>query len=287
MIQSQPNQAIPQGIYPDLPWEHYRADPSLGSGDVKEALRSPAHFLAKRQGEDKDTPAKRFGRAYHAAILEPASWPARYIEKPDGIDRRTTKGKEAWAEFERMAHGREIMDGGEVELIRAMTAALHANAGARYLLTGGGLTECSGFWTDPDTGLPCKMRLDLLRKDDVVADLKTVEDASPEAFARSVHNYGWHIQAGHYTPGLIALGRTPRAFVFIAQEKEPPYAVGCYTLDPSAIELGMAQRNRALNALAKCYAEDVWPAYGDEIRNLMLPAWAYRAAANDNTPTAE
>ena len=61
-------------------------------------------------------------------------------------------------------------------------------------------------------------------------------------------------------------------FVFIAIEKELPYATAIYTLDEEALQFGIQQFNDLMTEYAKCMKTDNWPSYG--IKNLTLPKYA-------------
>ena len=78
---------------------------------------------------------------------------------------------------------------------------------------------------------------------------------------------------------MEVLGRPARAWVFVAQEVAPPYAVAVYTLDPAAVQLAADERARILERIARARQTGVWPAYSDEVQPLNLSAWVYRAAA--------
>ncbi|MFM2091064.1 MAG: hypothetical protein RLZZ127_1553 [Planctomycetota bacterium] len=267
------------GWYPNLDPAVYYASKAIGSSDLKAAARSLAHY---RCADRRDSPALAFGRAYHCAILEPEAFADRYLVG-EKFDRRTTAGKLAAAQFEREARGREIISQADMDAITAMAAAARLHPAVQWLSSGPGESEHSGFWIDDATGLPCRMRLDRMRQDNIVTDIKTAKDASPEGFSRAAANYGYHIQEAHYRAGCEALGRPCAAWVFIAQESEPPYAVACYSLTPDAVQLGLEERNRTLAKIAEARATNRWPAYSDDVISLQLPAWKYRAAAN---PTA-
>ena len=66
----------------------------------------------------------------------------------------------------------------------------------------------------------------------------------------------------------------PPAFVFVAQEKKAPYAIGVYYLDPAAIVIGQRLARRDLNAIAACYESGLWHDFGIEPQQISLPAWA-------------
>jgi len=118
-----------------------------------------------------------------------------------------------------------------------------------------------------------KGRLDIVATDShgatTIADIKTTEDASPEAFSKTIAQYGYAQQAAHY---LDLLGATH--FVFIAVEKTAPYAVGVYCLDPASVAMGRERNLRNLDLLESCQSSGHWPAYSSEIETISLPAWA-------------
>jgi hypothetical protein len=49
----------------------------------------------------------KLGTATHCAILEPERFNSEYVAMPEGIDRRTTAGKQAYADL--LASGAEIL----------------------------------------------------------------------------------------------------------------------------------------------------------------------------------
>jgi len=168
------------------------------------------------------------------------------------------------------------------EQLLGMRDAIMAHPAASALLAGEGVAEASVYWTDPATGELCRCRPDWWRKDGVIADLKTTEDASPEGFAKSLINYRYHVQAPWYLGGMAAAHaaghfpdgwQAPRAFAFIAVEKRPPYAVAVYVLDSESLEIGTKLMRADLDTLAKCRATGVWPGYGDTLQQLGVPQY--------------
>jgi hypothetical protein len=103
--------------------------------------------------------------------------------------------------------GAEPISAKLLEEVRACDARLAANP---QLLAAfeGGAAEVSVFWTDAETGVPCKARYDYLKPSGII-DLKGManerglrfEDAAFQAIGR----YRYDIQAVHYLEGYTAL----------------------------------------------------------------------------------
>jgi exodeoxyribonuclease VIII len=123
--------------------------------------------------------------------------------------------------------------------------------------------------------LPCKSRADYwVRGKRLVVDAKTTLDASPEAFAKSVYNYRYHVQDALYRAGFAANGERIDHFALLAVEKEPPYAVAVYTLDAEAVSKGHFAARSNIEVLADCVTRNEFPGYGNGVQELSLPRWA-------------
>lgn len=256
--------------------EEYHADKALGKSDLDLVNRSVYHYLKKSFREE--TPALRFGSAFHTAVLEPDLYAKRYAVLPP-MDRRTKAGKEEYDRFLSEHPGAVILTADEAQQIDEMRLAVMAHPIAKQLVVAG-QAELSCFWTDPLTSLKCKCRPDYLLLDLCTAiDLKTTEDASPWSFSRSCATYRYNAQQAWYVDGLRTCGIDVDSFVFVAIEKKPPHAVACYTLDRPSVEAGRAWCRRALDTIAAYHEQvdagrDPWPGYTACITELTLPAWA-------------
>jgi hypothetical protein len=246
--------------------EAYHADPAVSKSILDKINKSPLHCRAYLDGlRTEPTAAMQFGTALHTAVLEPHLFAAQYAVF-DG-DRRTKDGK---LHYELLrSTGATIISAADSDAISAMSAAIHAHPMASWLLRDG-MAEQSVFWTDPTTGLQCKCRPDWWRTDGIVIDVKTTEDASPAAFARSIATFRYHVQAAHYLAGTQA-----DRFVFVVVEKKAPFAVAVYELDSIALELGEMQRTLDLSAFNECHTSGYWPGYSDVIETIALPGWAF------------
>jgi hypothetical protein len=249
--------------------EQYHADPAVSASHLKAVMQSPYHYWSRYVDPNRKpvepTAAMKLGSLAHCAILEPDELLQRY-----GVcaPRNTKAGKE---QAERMtAEGMEAVTSSDMALALSMAAAVRNHRAAAALLETG-KAEQSFWWTDTATGMRCKCRPDWYQGSTIV-DIKTTTDASPQAFARSVATFGYHIQAAHYLEGLS--DRCQR-FVFVAVEKTYPHAVAVYELDSEALALGRTMRDNGMDVIAACHAVDVWPGYGDTIiQTISLPKWA-------------
>lgn len=185
-----------------------------------------------------------------------------------------------------------IIDKETYEQITRMVYAVLAHPVAGKLITGEGKAEASVYWNDPETGELCRCRPDFWRRDGIIVDLKSTDDASPEAFGKSVANWRYHVQSEMYLEGMNAAFEAgyfpdgyakPKAFIFLVVEKKPPYAVASYVLDPESATQGQREFRENLTVYAECKKTDKWPAYGDDIQTVGLPTWyLLRKGANDN-----
>lgn len=261
------------GIHADVPMDEYHRWP----GASKSRLwlmreRSPAHVRWAMDHPPESTPAQAYGTAAHMAILEPSRFAEVYERLPDG-DGRTKAVKDARAAIEE--DGRIPLKPDDFDAIMAMRDVVLDHPKARRLLEGD--AERSLVWTDPDTGVLCKGRADLLSdRGPVIVDYKTTRDASPEAFERAIYIYGYYVQGAMYLDGASALGDSRDHFVIIAQEKGPPFCVGVYDLRPDALLKGADEYGSLLRQWARCVESGEWPGYGDRVVPIGIPEWAAR-----------
>jgi PDDEXK-like domain of unknown function (DUF3799) len=275
-------QTITEPGFYQLTDTEYHADPvpggSLSSGGARKLLEpaGPARFDHERRNPPPSKPEFEFGKAAHAVVLGAGADLAVF----DASSWRTNAAKD----FQHMAllEGRIPLLAAEYEQIQAMAAVVqqHEHAGPLFA-QGAGVAEQSGFWIDSDTGQWCRFRADWIKHRQpgrrlVAADYKTCRSAAPADLTRDVWNYGYYVQAPWYLNGVRALGLDDDpVFVFVAQEKTPPYLVHTFQLDPAALRAGAAACRKALRIYAECRRTGVWPGYPtDEITTISLPPWA-------------
>lgn len=272
-----PSQLAP-GLLEGVPGRvYYAREYGLARKSVLELVhRAPAVYRSWLDGaEDEETPALAFGRAFHAAVLEPERFDVDWCIEPDFGDCRFKENKAVRDAWRKEHEGVERLSSTDDRHLRGMARALRAHPVLGPLLRAAGVNELTVRWDDPDVGLPCVARIDrYARSWSTALDLKSTEDARPHAFARSVASYLYHWQEAFYRRGFEVLDEPLDHFLFAACEKAPPYLVQVYSLDVGAVARGRVSVQRELERLAECCMRNDFPGYPDGITTLELPRWA-------------
>jgi len=261
------------GIYPGVPSSEYQQWCAVNDSFLSILInRSPAHAKAYKEQPQEPTEALIVGNALHTRVLEPSLFPSRYAVRPV-CDRRTKEGKAMYEGFAETLDDRQELTDEQVAKINRMALSLEQHSFHRYIEQG--QFEVCIVWRDRKTDLLCKARLDYWQEAlSVIVDLKTCRDASFDAFGLAVYRYQYYQKAAWYCDGLKTLTKGSPSFVFMALEKEPPYACAAYQLADDAIVGGRKAYRRALSIYQECVATNYWPGYSDRIEILTLPEWA-------------
>jgi len=184
------------------------------------------------------------------------------------------------AEWLRNNADRIVLSEKDWTTLHEMREKLFSDPYARRLLRQPGRAEMSFYWYDIETGELLRCRPDYYTFNGICVDLKTTVDASQDGFCSSIQNYRYDVQHPFYQDGINAAIEQSRSdlakcreFVFIAQEKEPPYAYCIYSLDPEDVELGRLEYKADVRKLAYCRNAGEWPGYGVGIQRISLKAW--------------
>lgn len=272
------------GVYA-ISSDDYLADPvedgSLSSTGARMLLPPSCPALYRHAQDHPKEPKRHYdiGTAAHLLVL--GVGPELIEVEHDSW--RTNASKDA-AEAAR-ADGAVPLLTKDYERVHAMAAALREHEGAARLLAAGtGLPEQTLVWRDPATEVWCRARPDWLPHwltadhRQIVFDYKTAAAADVESFEKAIATYGYHQQADWYLDGLVHTGlaadRAHTAFVFIVQEKEPPYLPNIFEIDIAALQRGAAQNHYARAIYAACTAANRWPGYADDIQLAALPRYA-------------
>lgn len=253
-------------INPPLSNADYHAHAAVSASHLHAVRQSPYAYWRKYVDPNRppQTPTKamELGTLVHCAILEPDDLRKRFAICPP---RNTKAGKER-AEV-MAAEGITAVSSVDWTLALALRDSVHAHPVASRLLKSGA-AEQSYFWEDLATGLECKCRPDWMDGSTII-DVKTTQDASPAAFAKSVATFRYHVQQAHYLNGTGA-----ERFLFLVVEKQYPHETAVYELDLDASAIGQELAAVDLQRIEECRSLNQWPGIAPEITTLSLPAWA-------------
>lgn len=245
----------------------YDDHPGLRATAIKDLLVCPATYKYNLDNPSEPTEAQKFGTWAHTHLL---CGPGEIMSLPENYDGRTKEGKAAMRLAKDSYPDAVIVKHKDYIALHDMRAAvLSSDTGKLFLY--GGVAESEQYWVED--GLEMKCKPDYLR-DNVIIDYKTCTDASPEGFARDAAKYKYHVQAAWYTRGMKHLTGHTHRFIFLAQEKTPPYLHAWYEAQTEALINGNQLCNKAIEILKSCNKTNSYPGYTDDIQPLILPAWA-------------
>lgn len=259
--------------------DDYHADRgSISSSGLRALLPPgcPAQYHYDRDNPPAPTKTFDFGHAAHHMVLGDGP----EIDVLDFDNYLTKAAKEARDEARSM--GVVPLLRHEYEQIEAIAAAIRKHPMAGPLFAVEGIAERSIYWTDPGTGIRCRVRPDWLVQRPgltLAVDLKTTIDASPAAVQRAIEKYAYHQQDAFYCDGIEAAGLAPDGvrFIFAFQQKTAPYLVTVRELTEQDRTIGRARNERALRIYADCERTGLWPDWTgptDDIPFINLPTWA-------------
>lgn len=254
--------------------EYHGATDWLSSSGIRELLKpgGPARFRYNLDNDRVEHAAHYDeGHAAHAEVLGTGL----EVVEVKAKDWRTKAAQEA--RDTAYAEGKVPLLTAGVEMVRGMGAAVREVPEAMELLTGG-RPEVSAFTVDAQTWTQLRARPDYLIEhgDGVVTcvDYKTSADASPRGFAKSATKFGYTVQEATYKRVLRSLGFEVARFLFLAQEKVPPYLLSFHENDPEDVALADLLVSRGIDIYSECLATNEWPGYGTQINIMRMSRWA-------------
>jgi len=275
------------GIYPGVPFETYASWSAVNHSFLKWFEYSAEHALEYRLNPPPSTRDQIIGSATHALLLEPDQFAERYCPALDR-PKRSKADKLAHIRHSELNSGKTELKPEEWDLVHRMAEAVRCgkNSTALELVEHPkAFREVVIVWNDPDTGLLCKARIDLLMKSfrgfPTAADFKTTRDRlTIQRRGKFIAEFKTYSQFAFYCDGLDALTRSyghepvHRRILAVLVEKKPPHGVAVTEIDEDDIEQGRRECRRWLNQAAECFDSGVWPGYSASIGVASLPMYA-------------
>lgn len=254
---------------------HYDQLDYIRSSDIRTVVNeSLAHYRYKKDNPTPPTKDMQLGTALHSYLLEPSAFYEKTAvyderERPEPTMTFGSKKNKEWKEqFERDNSSKTILSLSDYDTVKRMASSILLDSGID--LEG----EKEVCLVDPE--LCTKSRPDIFTSspNDWIIDIKTTNDASPEAFSRTIIEYGYHIQAAHYISMLKQLDGIHREFYIIAVEKKEPFVCQTYILSPATIAQGMDELQWGYNVLKEAKETGAYYGYSKHLEEMNLPKWS-------------
>lgn len=248
----------------------YRRMDGMNQSFIKAVHKQgPVHAEHYEHVEREQTKAMLIGSLFHCMVLEPELVETRYARLPANVDRRTTVGKAAYAEFENYAQGKDIitdMDWMVAEAMAFNSQSVLAESIKRDTQKGHEpqIHHEAAFtstllleWSD-DNGsskveIPIKGKLDSLVKfSDThwrIYDLKSMACLGDDEVVGAARGGCWNIQSAFYADAMRSMQRIKDSVVdfhYIACEKDLPNKAREYSVSDMMFMRG---RNNYLKAM--------------------------------------
>lgn len=267
----------------DINVADYRSRPGVAQSQLKHLSKSPAHFRYALDHPGVVTPAMEFGTLCdHLLFGTPFDWtPSPYD------DYRKAEARD-WRD-RMQAQGTTVIKPEVVTSARDLVASVLRRRTVSETLLSSGNAQVALF-ADID-GVQCKGLADWICSDKaIIADLKTTgktaaattflgDDetegfASDAAWARTVINMEYDLQAAFYVDLYAAITGEAMGFWWIVAEAHPPYEVAVWVATADVLSRGRKLYKQRLAMFKECTERDEWPGYPDRPQFVNLPAWA-------------
>lgn len=277
------------GIYTDISIEAYHANRThLSSTQIKLAKKSLKEFEWYLSGKIVQEKKRHFdfGNAFELALLDREGFSKKVTimqdqewcmkvtsDNPEVKVPRNTNAYRALRDEALLGRDADyqIIDYGpeSYATIEAMLESCYADKVIQGLIRN---TEyqLSLFWTDPETGLGLKTRPDICkRKKNVIVNVKTAEDGSPEAFSKELAKYDYPLQACIEMTGCVQTGLMEQVdnYFWLVCEKKPPFNATIYEFGVEDQKMCMDELHYLLHKIAKAKKENLHPGYSDRADN--------------------
>lgn len=171
-------------------------------------------FLKYRDGEFKPSPSMQYGSLVDCLLLEPELFEKNYTIIEGNLNTKKNKELKEQAGSE----NKNIVKIEDYESAQRVVVCINKSGVAKYLLNTSKkqisfLIE--GYHLSPSfENINIKGRYDILSSD-VIGDLKTCADPSPEGFGKAFVNFGYYVQAGVYTEAYKTITGDELPFIFL------------------------------------------------------------------------
>lgn len=243
---------------------YFSKDGRITATAIKAGARSMRHMRYAMTECVPDSPAMRWGRLAHMAVLEPY----RLATLP--VWQGGRKAGEAWEAFMRNIQGLDYSTREEYAKLCAMSAAMSIDALETIALATSHETEI--IWEDDLAG-PCKAKIDA-HGNGVLVEIKTARDVTERAFGAAAARMGYHLQLGWYARAIRChTGEEITSAYVVAIENVAPWTCAVYRMDADVLRWAEGRAVRIAKDYRTCEAANAWPQSQRGVQPYPLPDW--------------
>lgn len=287
--------------------DEYHARPEFSSSQLKDLLRSSAHFYSHNIIKEHERETKKhldFGTLAHTLFLEPEQFhnefaviPADAPKPPTDVMRNAKNPSEdsikrvQWWDAFAAEHGTKITISAE-QLAGAERIANNLRMLSSYadMQNNYGMPEASIFFTDPVYDLSLRIRPDWhiapcsRFPDGLLLDVKTTRDARHFKFSKDSGDLGYSLSASMYREGFQQYYGTESKpdFIYLVAENVAPFNVKQYRASDLFLSVGDTQYRKAKELLAESLLINEWDGYSLEMEDLFLPSYMTKKALEND-----
>jgi len=268
--------------------DEYHARPEFSSSQLKDLLRSSAHFYSHNIIKEHERETKKhldFGTLAHTLFLEPEQFhnefaviPADAPKPPTDVMRNAKNPSEdsikrvQWWDAFAAEHGTKITISAE-QLAGAERIANNLRMLSSYadMQNNYGMPEASIFFTDPVYDLSLRIRPDS-------------RDARHFKFSKDSGDLGYSLSASMYREGFQQYYGTESKpdFIYLVAENVAPFNVKQYRASDLFLSVGDTQYRKAKELLAESLLINEWDGYSLEMEDLFLPSYMTKKALEND-----
>lgn len=287
--------------------DEYHACPEFSSSQLKDILRSGAHFYSNNIIKENERESKKhldFGTLAHTLFLEPDQFenefaviPADAPKPPTDVMRNAKNPSEDsikrvqwWDQFA-AEHGTKITITEDL-LLGAKRIADNLRTLSSYgiMQNNFGMAEASIFFVDPVFDLQLRVRPDYhiapctAFPNGLLLDVKTTRDARAFKFSKDCGEYGYDLSASMYREGFQQYYQTEEKppFIFLVAENLAPFNVKQYRASDLLLSVGDARYYKSKEMLAESLLINEWDGYSKEMEDLFLPSYMTKQALEND-----
>ena len=263
-------------VLSDVPMREYHRTRGLSSSALAYAAESMAKYRCYLNGGIKfESRSLDLGSAVHLMLESSDAFYEAYQVRPEGLDKRTKAGKEAFAELE--SNGKIVLDREQWDAVHTIQEQAENSDDAliQMVINSDGQNESSVFWDEEEMIMKCRPdRLIQPNEEDcemlcnrfpslfdvpfgirICVDFKTSSRRiDPKGFGYSCRDYQYPLKASHYLAGTQA-----DAFLWVVLETVPPYGITRYFLSNPTRRSQETLRLSLIQRIKECEASCIWP----------------------------